>query len=163
MNILNIIDHYFFLQPEADSLRIYKKIKDVSYRDDDKDLLWDLSGSNVIEKSSWIQGQIKVLAEDLDTYEYRVSRNFFQKIAQLQNVILLQIELIANRGGNELGFIAIDEIIFLDGENECNILPKEADPTLTTTVKSTTTTTPKQTTPTTTPVPSTEPPDGKIK
>ena len=80
MNILNIIDHYFFLQPEADSLRIYKKIKDVSYRDDDKDLLWDLSGSNVIEKSSWIQGQIKVLAEDLDTYEYRVSRNFFRKL-----------------------------------------------------------------------------------
>ena len=73
MNILIIIDDYFFLQPEADSLRIYKKIKDVSYRDDDKDLLWDLSGSNVIEKSSWIQGQIKVLAEDLDTYEYRVS------------------------------------------------------------------------------------------
>ena len=71
--------------------------------------------------------------------------------------------MVANRGGNELGFIAIDEIIFLDGENECNILPKEADPTLTTTVKSTTTTTPKQTTPTTTPVPSTEPPDGKIK
>ena len=71
--------------------------------------------------------------------------------------------MIANRGGNELGFIAIDEIIFLDGENECNILPKEADPTLTTTVKSTTTTTPKQTTPTTTPVPSTEPPDGNIK
>ena len=52
---------------------MYKKIKDVSYRDDDKDLLWDLSGSNVLEKSSWIQGQIKVLAEDLDTYEYRVS------------------------------------------------------------------------------------------
>ena len=42
-------------------------------------------------------------------------------------------------------------------------MPKEADPTLTTTVKSTTTTTPKQTTPTTTPVPSTEPPDGKIE
>ena len=71
--------------------------------------------------------------------------------------------MVANRGDNELGFIAIDEIIFLDGENECNILPKEADPTLTTTVKSTTTTTPKQTTPTTTPVPSTEPPDGKIR
>ena len=74
---------------------------------------------------------------------------------------MLQIELIANRGGNELGFIAIDEIIFLDGENECNIMPNEADPTVTTTVKSTTTTTPKKTTPTTTPVPSTEPPDGK--
>ena len=74
---------------------------------------------------------------------------------------MLQIELIANRGGNELGFIAIDEIIFLDGENECNIMPNEADPTVTTTVKSTTTTTPKNTTPTTTPVPSTEPPDGK--
>ena len=71
--------------------------------------------------------------------------------------------MVANRGNNELGFIAIDEIIFLDGENECNILPKEADPILTTTVKSTTTTTPKQTTPTTTPVPSTEPPDGKMK
>ena len=80
MNILIIIDDYFFLQPEADSLRIYKKIKDVSYRDDDKDLLWDLSGSNVIEKSSWIQGQIKVLAEDLDTYEYRVTRIFFRKL-----------------------------------------------------------------------------------
>ena len=70
--------------------------------------------------------------------------------------------MIANRGGNELGFIAIDEIIFLGDENVCEILPKEADPTLTTTVKSTTTTTPKKTTPTTTPVPSTEPPDGNI-
>ena len=69
--------------------------------------------------------------------------------------------MVANRGGNELGFIAIDEIIFLDGENECNLLPNEADPTVTTTVKSTTTTTPKKTTPTTTPVPSTGPPDGK--
>ena len=62
-----------FLQPEADSLRIYKKIKDVSHSVDDKDLIWDLSGSNVVEKSSWIQSQIKILAEDLDTYEYRVS------------------------------------------------------------------------------------------
>ena len=51
-------------------------------------------------------------------------------------------------------FIAIDQVIFLDGENQCDILPKEADPTLTTT---TTTTTPS-----TTPVPSTEPPDGTI-
>ena len=73
---------------------------------------------------------------------------------------MLQIELVANRGGNELGFIAIDEIIFLDGVNECNIEPKEAEPKITTTTKATTTT--KKTTPTTTPVPSTEPPDGRL-
>ena len=73
---------------------------------------------------------------------------------------MLQIELVANRGGNELGFIAIDEIIFLDGVNECNIEPKEAEPKITTTTKATTT--PKKTTPTTTPVPSTEPPDGRL-
>ena len=71
--------------------------------------------------------------------------------------------MVANRGGNELGFIAIDEIIFLDGENKCDIIPKEAEPKITTTTKATTTTTPKKTTPTTTPVPSTEPPDGNIK
>ena len=70
--------------------------------------------------------------------------------------------MVANRGDNELGFIAIDEIIFLDGENKCDIIPKEAEPTITTTTKATTTTTPKKTTPTTTPVPSTEPPDGKF-
>ena len=70
--------------------------------------------------------------------------------------------MVANRGDNELGFIAIDEIIFLDGVNECNIEPKEAEPKTTTTTKATTTTTPKQTTPTTTPVPSTEPPDGRL-
>ena len=61
------------MQPEADSLSIYKKVKDVSHKVDDKELIWYLSGSNVVEKSSWIQGQIKILAEDLDTYEYRVS------------------------------------------------------------------------------------------
>ena len=69
--------------------------------------------------------------------------------------------MIANRGGDELGFMAIDEIIFLDGENKCDIIPKEAEPKITTT-KATTTTTPKKTTPTTTPVPSTEPPDGRL-
>ena len=67
---------------------------------------------------------------------------------------LFQIEFEANKGGESNSFIAIDEVIFLDGENQCDILPKEADPTLTTT---TTTTTPS-----TTPVPSTEPPDGTI-
>ena len=67
---------------------------------------------------------------------------------------LFQIEFEANKGGELSSFIAIDQVIFLDGENQCDILPKEADPTLTTT---TTTTTPS-----TTPVPSTEPPDGTI-
>ena len=48
--------------------------------------------------------------------------------------------------------MAIDEVVFVNEENQCDTLPERADPTYTTT--------PKQTTPTTTPVPSTEPPDG---
>ena len=51
--------------------------------------------------------------------------------------------------------MAIDEVVFVNEENQCDTLPERADPTYTTT-----TTTPKKTTPTTTPVPSTEPPDG---
>ena len=51
-------------------LRIYKKIKDVSERDNDRQLLWELASSNVAE--DWIDGQVKIMAEDSDTYEYRV-------------------------------------------------------------------------------------------
>ena len=57
---------------------------------------------------------------------------------------------------------AVDDVSFIEIP-KCDLMPKEADPTATTTVttkKTTTSTTPKKTTPTTTPVPSTEPPDG---
>ena len=50
-----------------------------------------------------------------------------------------------------MGFVALDDVTFIEVP-KCDIQPKEADPSLTTTTK----TTPK----TTTPVPSTEPPDG---
>ena len=67
-----------FLQEDADVLRVYKKIKDVSNRDNDRELLWQLSSSNAVEKSNWFHGQIKIMAEDSDTYEYRVcTYNYF--------------------------------------------------------------------------------------
>ena len=52
-------------------LKIYKKIKDVSDRDNDRQLLWELTSSNLVEEG-WIDGQVKIMAEDSDTYEYRV-------------------------------------------------------------------------------------------
>ena len=62
-----------FLQPEVYSgvLKIYKKIKDVSDRDNDRQLIWELTSSNHVEEG-WIDGQVKIMAEDSDTYEYRV-------------------------------------------------------------------------------------------
>ena len=67
------------------------------------------------------------------------------------HILFQQIEFEVNRGNNELGFVALDDVTFIEVP-KCDIQPKEADPSLTTTTK---------TTPiTTTPVPSTEPPDG---
>ena len=73
---------------------------------------------------------------------------------------IFQIEFQSNKGVNEQGYVAVDDVSFIEIP-KCDLKPKEADPTITTTTKKTTTTTPKKTTPTTTPVPSTEPPDGK--
>ena len=72
---------------------------------------------------------------------------------------IFQIEFQSNKGGNEQGYVAVDNVSFIETP-KCDLAPKEADPTATTTKKTTTSTTPKKTTPTTTPVPSTEPPDG---
>ena len=76
---------------------------------------------------------------------------------------IFQIEFQSNKGANEQGYVAVDDVSFIEIP-KCDLMPKEADPTATTTIttkKTTTSTTPKKTTPTTTPVPSTEPPDGK--
>ena len=43
----------------------------MSERDNDRQLLWELTSSNVVEEG-WIDGQVKIMAEDSDTYEYRV-------------------------------------------------------------------------------------------
>ena len=64
-----------------------------------------------------------------------------------------QIEFQANKGGNQNGYIAIDDVSFIE-EDHCDIKPKQADPSLTTTTKTTPTTS--------TPEPSTEPPNCKI-
>ena len=72
-------------------LRVYKKIKDVSNRDNDRELLWQLSSSNAVEKSNWFHGQIKIMAEDSDTYEYRVcTYNYFQLIFVASKIKLIR-------------------------------------------------------------------------
>ena len=67
-------------------LKIYKKIKDVSDRDNDRQLIWELTSSNHVEEG-WIDGQVKIMAEDSDTYEYRVhdfiwlfQQNFYESL-----------------------------------------------------------------------------------
>ena len=59
---------FYNFQPAADELRVYKKIKDVAERV----LLWELAGTFVSDQPNWFEGQIKVLAEQTDGYEYRV-------------------------------------------------------------------------------------------
>ena len=65
---------------------------------------------------------------------------------------IFQIEFQSNKGVNEQGYVAVDDVSFIEIP-KCDLAPKEADPTATTTMKTTPTTS--------TPEPSTEPPDGK--
>ena len=121
--------------------------------------MWDLSSSYIGNEPKWIEGQIKVMGEEVEGYEYRVCKIYYKYIPTLwflnyDSWIFWQIEFQANKGGNQNGYIAIDDVSFIE-EDHCDIKPKQADPSITTTTKTTPTTPP-------TPVPSTEPPNCKI-
>ena len=66
---ISLFDNNFYdFQPAADVLRVYKKIKDVAERV----LLWELTASFAVDQPKWFEGQVKILAEETDGYEYRV-------------------------------------------------------------------------------------------
>ena len=105
----------------GDYLNVFQRIKDV----EDPILFWQLGEFVDPDKPEWIKGQFEIAADE-NIQEYR-------------------IEFQAVRGANEMGYIAIDDIDFLQTEL-CEFKPTEAKPIITTTPAPTTT-------PTTTPKP----------
>ena len=121
--------YFFIIKPSVagDYLNVFQRIKD----QEDPVLFWQLGEFVDPDKPEWIKGQFEISANPEEIEEYR-------------------IEFQAVRGSNEMGYIAIDDIDFLQTES-CEFKPEAAKPIITTT-----TTTP------TTPQP-TEPPGRKFK
>ena len=72
-------DNYFHdFQPAADVLRVYKKIKDV----DERVLIWELTASFAGDQPKWFEGQVKILAEQTDEYEYRVNILYYNYVKE---------------------------------------------------------------------------------